>query len=84
MVEDKLKILQEIVDRHGNCEGFAKPAICKRCPLGNKIVKGRKVNCMDFLNITEEMTDDEVCDKYENAASEEIFKIQLEEILSED
>lgn len=84
MVEGKVEILQEIIDRHGDCEGFANPAICKRCPLGNKQVNGRKVNCMDHLKITNEMTEDEVFDKYEKAAEDELFQIEIEEILSED
>lgn len=84
MVEDKIGILQEIIDRHGDCEGFAKPAICKRCPLGNKQVNGRKVNCMDYLNITPEIPPEEVFEKYEKAAEDELFKIEFEEVLSED
>lgn len=84
MVEDKVEILQEIIDRHGDCEGFSNPAICKRCPLGNKQVGGRKVSCMDFLKITQEMTEDEVCDKYEQAAADELFQIKIEEVLLED
>lgn len=85
MVEDKVAILQEIIDRHGDCEGFAKPAICKRCPLGNKQVEGRKVNCLDYLKIdTMTMTEEEVFDKYEQAAADELFQIEMEEVLSED
>jgi len=85
MVEDKVEILQEIIDRHGDCEGFANPAICKRCPLGNKQVNGRKVNCMDYLGVKlDEMTEEEVFDKYENAAADELFRIEMEELLSED
>lgn len=84
MVEDKVEILQEIIDRHGDCEGFAVPAICKRCPLGNKQVNGRRVNCMDYLKITQEMTEEEVYDKYEKAAEDELFRIEMEEVLSED
>lgn len=84
MVEDKVAILQEIIDRNGDCERFASPAICKRCPLGNKRVNDRKVNCMDYLNITAELTEDETCDKYEEAAADELFRIEIEELLSED
>ena len=84
MVEDKVEILQEIIDRHGDCEGFAQPAICRRCPLGNKQVNGRKVNCMDYLNITNDMTEEEILDKYEEAAADELFRIEIEEVLSED
>lgn len=85
MVEDKVAILQEIIDRHGDCEGFANPAICKRCPLGNKQVNGRKVNCMDYLGVNQdEMTEDELCDRYEQAAADELFRIEMEEVLLED
>lgn len=84
MVEEKIAILQEIIDHYGDCTSFAKPSICKRCPLGNKRVNERKVNCMDFLNVTEEMTEDDICDLYQKAAEEELFKMELESFLSED
>lgn len=84
MVEDKVEILQEVIDRHGDCEGFASPAICKRCPLGNKRVNGRKMNCMDYLKINSEMTEDEIADIYEEAAVEELFRLEFESVLSED
>jgi hypothetical protein len=84
MVEDKVAILQEIIDRHGDCEDFAEPAICKRCPLGNKQINGRRVNCMDYLSITAEMSFDEIAAKYEDAAINELFRIEMEEVLSED
>jgi hypothetical protein len=84
MIEDKVAILQEVIDRHGDCEGFASPAICKRCPLGNKQVNGHKVNCMDYLNINSEMTEEEIADIYEEAAAEELFRIEFEGALLED
>lgn len=84
MVEGKVEILQEIIDRHGDCEDFAKPAICKRCPLGNKYKDGRRVNCMDYLNIHDGMSAEEILAKYEDAAAEELFRIEIEEALSED
>jgi hypothetical protein len=76
-----LDILQEIIDRDGDCEDFAGPAVCKRCPLGNKTVDGRRVNCMDFLRITEQMTSEQIEEIYKQAAQEELFRIELEEIL---
>ena len=79
-----MAILQEIVDRHGDCEDFAKPAICKRCPLGNKQRDGRRVNCMDYLNIHPDMSTEEILAKYEDAATEELFKIEMDAALSED
>lgn len=83
MLTNKIEILQEIVDRDGDCDTFAVPAICKRCPLGNKIVNGRKANCMDFLNISIDMASEQVDEIYKKAAEEEIFAINLEEHLSE-
>ena len=84
MVEDKAAILQEIIDRNGDCEDFAKPAICKRCPLGNKQIDGRRVNCMDYLNINPDMSIEEVLTKYEDAAADELFNMGIEEALLED
>lgn len=84
MVEDKVAILQEIIDRYGDCNEFATPAICKRCPLGNKRIEGRRVNCMDFLKITEEMQDEEICEIYQKAAEDELFSLELEDHLLED
>ena len=84
MLEDKLAILQEIIDRDGDCEGFANPAICKRCPLGNKRINGNRVNCMDYLNISPDMQDEEVCEKYVTAATDELFQIELEDVLLKD
>jgi len=84
MIEDKVEILQEVIDRHGDCEGFACPAICKRCPLGSKIVNGHRVNCMDFLNINAEMTEEEIADIYVDAAANELFNIEIEAHLLED
>lgn len=84
MLEDKVAILQEIIDRHGDCEDFAQPAVCKRCPLGNKQINGRRVNCMDYLNIRPEMSLEEILDRYEDAAADELFSIEMEEALLED
>jgi hypothetical protein len=39
---------------------------------------------MDYLHITPDMTEEEVCDIYETAAEDELFRIEIEDILSED
>lgn len=79
---DPLVILQEVIDRDGDCEGFANPSICKRCPLGNKKVNGHRVNCVDYLNAGN-MDPETAKEVYVNAAKEEIFAIELEALLSE-
>lgn len=84
MLVDKVAILQEIIDRQGDCSDIACPAVCKRCPLGNKLVNGRKVNCMDYLNITPEMRQDQISEKYAKAAEDELFEIEMEGVLSTD
>lgn len=85
MIEDPLKILQEIIDRHGDCEGLAGPAVCKRCPLGNKKKPdGNKMNCMDYLGVGWEMDEDERSEIYERAAADELLNIEFDRILSED
>jgi hypothetical protein len=86
MVLDPEAILQAIIDRNGDCEGFTTPALCKRCPLGNKRnAKGDRVNCLDYLAIDPSvLTEDELFDKYEQAAAEELLNIQMDNLLSED
>lgn len=40
---------------------------------------------MDFLKISsEEMSEDEICDVYEKAAEDELFRMELEDVLLED
>jgi len=84
VLQDKVAILQEIIDRQGDCRDIACPAVCKRCPLGNKSINGRKVNCMDYLNITSEMQSDQISEKYAKAAEDELFEIEMEGVLSAD
>lgn len=83
MLTDPQEILQEVIDNDGDCSDFAQPAICKRCPLGRKKVNGRTVNCMDYLNIDIEMPEEAVREIYKNAAREELFTMELENLLSE-
>lgn len=84
MLENKIAILQEIIDRAGDCSDIACPAVCKKCPLGNKLINGRKVNCMDYLNVTPDMSSDEISEKYAKAAEDELFQIEIETVLSSD
>lgn len=83
MLTDPKLILQEVIDQDGDCSDFACPAVCKRCPLGSKRIDGRRVNCMDYLNVDIELPEEVKRDIYKKAAEEELFTIELEEILSE-
>lgn len=76
---DPVSILQEVIDRDGDCEGLAGPAVCSRCPLGTKTVNGRRVNCMDYLKLVPgELTREEQSDIYKKAAEDELFTIEME------
>lgn len=81
MLTDPKEILQEIITQDGDCSGIAGPAVCKRCPLGGKRVDGRRLNCMDYLNIQHEMPEEEMLEIYKKAAQEELFTVELEELL---
>ena len=74
---DEVSILERIIEHHGDCELFAGPAICKRCPLGNKRIDGERVSCVDYLNV-DQMTTEEADEVYLTAANDELFTIQLE------
>ncbi len=80
---DPVAILQEVIDRDGDCEGFANPSVCKRCPLGNKRIDGHRVSCVDYLKANT-MDPERAKEVYVNAAKEEILAIELENLLSEE
>lgn len=82
MPDDKSEILQKIIDHLGDCDLFTTPDICKRCPLGNKRVNGRRVNCMDYLKVNEEMNHDQICDVYLDAAEKELCDVEFEKMLN--
>lgn len=84
MLTDPVAILQEIIDFDGDCEAFSGPAICKRCPLGNKRIDGKRVSCLDYLNRqhnVEQKSAEEINALYKTAAEEELFTIELEKAL---
>lgn len=85
MLTDPSEILEEIIEQDGECERWASPAVCKRCPLGNKRVDGRRMSCADFLkhryNVDFDKNDSVVNAAYKMAAEEELFAIELEKAL---
>jgi hypothetical protein len=84
MITDPVAILEKIVEENGDCEEWAGPPSCKKCPLGGKRVDGRRLSCMDYLDQLygiHQKTQDEVKAIYKRAAEEELFTIQLEELL---
>ena len=81
MLTDPVAILQEIIDQDGDCESWATPTVCKRCPLGGKRIDGRRLNCQDYINRQRSLagkTVEEVREAYVSAAEEELFAIELE------
>jgi hypothetical protein len=82
---DPVDILEAIIEADGNCNDFANPSVCKRCPLGNKRVEGKRVNCMEYVGCQVGIDSfDDINEKYKNAANDELFTIQLEAHLDDD
>lgn len=81
MILDPVKILEEIVEREGDCDGLAGPATCKRCPLGNKSIDNKRVNCVEYVKALN-ASSEEANKIYKDAAQEELFAIELEKHLA--
>lgn len=87
MALDPKAILQEIIDQDGECQHWATPAICKICPLGRKRIDGQqRLNCMDYVawkrpDIVKTGADDLIAEAYKEIAEEELFAMELEEVL---
>jgi hypothetical protein len=80
---DPAAILQTIIEHEGSCE-WASPAICKRCPLGNKRVNGRRVNCWDYVRSLCSVNygdAERIAETYKACAEEELFTLELEQAL---
>lgn len=80
MSKDAVKILEMIIAMDGVCKKFASSDDCNRCPLGNKIINGRRVSCVEYLNAWRHPKE-EFYSRYRQAAQDELFDILFENAL---
>ena len=82
-MDDPVAILQKIIDEGGSCD-WADSEVCKNCPLGKKLLGSRRINCLDYVLGPEERqipSREEVDASYLRVAEEELFQLELENLL---
>jgi hypothetical protein len=81
---DGVSILERIVREEGNC-CWARPAICKQCPLGRlaKADGSRYISCVEALNI-EGLSEEEADARYKDAALRKLAELVIEKAIQAD
>jgi len=81
---ESAKILERIVAEEGSC-CWAKPSICKSCPLGKLIRSdnGGYMSCVEALNI-DGLSEEEADARYKEAAIRKLADIALDQIIEAD
>lgn len=83
---DSLEVLQKIIEWEGDCSKGADPTVCKYCPLGNKKIQDKKLNCLDYLGLHNDALEghnDIVASKTKQAAEEELFNLKMDILLAD-
>lgn len=77
-------ILKKIIEADGSCTLWAKPSICKQCPLSKLKRKedGRYLSCIEALAV-HDMTEEEADARYKEVAARLLLDEAIEEILGE-
>ena len=75
------QILERIIQEEGSCT-WAKPSVCKACPLGRleRYESGRYVSCVEALNI-DGLSEEEADAKYKKAAMDKLADIEIQDTL---
>ena len=78
------EILERIVAEEGSC-CWAKPSICRNCPLGRLIRSdnGGFMSCVEALNI-DGLSEEEADLKYKEAAIRKLADMALDRIIEAD
>lgn len=77
-------ILHKIIENDGSCTQWAKPSVCRECPLSKlrKKEDGTYLSCVEALGV-ENMTEEEADAKYKEVASRILLDEAIDEILGE-
>lgn len=77
-------ILHKIIENEGSCCNWARPSICKQCPLSKlrKKEDGTYLSCVEALGI-ESMTEEEADARYKEVASRLLLDETIDQILGE-
>jgi hypothetical protein len=76
-------ILERIIKEEGSC-CWAKPSICKECPLGQFTrVDGQRISCIEALGI-DGLSEQEADSRYKKAATNKLIDIAVNDIIESD
>lgn len=78
------EILKKIIEEEGSCTKWAKPSICKNCPLSKLKQKedGNYLSCVEALGVSD-MTEEDADARYKEVATRILLDEAIEEILGE-
>jgi hypothetical protein len=81
---DSMDILKKIVDSEGSCTLWAKPSICKSCPLSKlkKKSNGSFLSCVEALGV-EDLSEEQADAKYKEVASRILIDKAVDDLLGE-
>lgn len=84
ILENMSSILKKIIESDGSCTQWAKPSICKLCPLSKlkKKEDGNYLSCVEALNI-DNMSEEEADARYKEVATRLLLDEAIDEILGE-
>lgn len=79
-----MDILKKIVDSEGSCTLWAKPSVCKLCPLSKlkKKSNGSYLSCVEALGV-QDLTEEAADAKYKEAASRILIDEAIDDLLGE-
>ena len=79
-----MDILKKIVESDGSCTLWAKPSICRQCPLSKlkKKADGSYLSCVESLH-ADTLTEEEADAKYKEVASRILIDKEIDDLLGE-
>ena len=79
----KMDILNKLVESDGNCDKWAKPSICRKCPLSKlkKKPSGDYLSCIEAIGAESLATEEEMNLRYKEVASRILLDETIDDIL---
>lgn len=79
-----MDILKKIIDSEGSCTQWAKPSICKQCPLSKlrKKEDGTYLSCVEALGV-QDMSEEQADAKYKEVASRILVDQTVDDLLGD-
>ena len=82
---DDTEIIKKIVAEDGHCGSWAKPSVCKACPLSKLVTRsdGTYLNCVEAVGAAN-MTEEEADARYKQVAEQILLERTIEDFIRDD